>query len=82
MKKNWLVAGALGAVSAIVYFASMADYAFPGVSAQLQALWLGLDTVAQPPYPLMAVFAKMFGVGNALAPVCGAVLFIFCHNPI
>ncbi|MBR2983305.1 MAG: tetratricopeptide repeat protein [Kiritimatiellae bacterium] len=76
MKKNWLVAGALGAVSAIVYFASMADYAFPGVSAQLQALWLGLDTVAQPPYPLMAVFAKMFGVGNALAPVCGAAAVV------
>ena len=30
MKKNYLIAGTLGLVAAILYFASMADYAFPG----------------------------------------------------
>ena len=27
---DWLIAGALGALAAVVYFISMADYAFPG----------------------------------------------------
>jgi tetratricopeptide (TPR) repeat protein len=76
MKKNWLAAVILGATSAILYFASMADYAFPGVSAHLQSLWRGLDTVSTPPYPFMAVFAKMFGGGNLLAPICGIVAVI------
>jgi hypothetical protein len=82
MKKNWLAACILGAVSAVLYFASMVDYAFPGVSAHLQALWRGLDTASTPPYPLMAFFAKLFGAGNALAPVCGAlsVVLVFAFT--
>ena len=31
--KNWLFAGALSAAAAILYFASLAGYAFPGESA-------------------------------------------------
>ncbi|MBR2839643.1 MAG: tetratricopeptide repeat protein [Kiritimatiellae bacterium] len=73
MKKTHLVAGALGIVAAVLYFASMADYAFPGESARLMACWRGIDVPEIPPYPLMAVFAAMFGAGNALAPVCGAI---------
>ena len=73
MKKNLLVAAMLGIASAVLYFASMADYAFPGISAHLQSLWHGLDTAAAAPYPFMAIFAKMFGAGNVLGPVAGAV---------
>ena len=71
--KNWLFAGALGAAAAILYFASLAGYAFPGESAQLMVYWKGLDVPDVPVYPLMAVFAKLLGGGNLLAPVCGVV---------
>ena len=73
MKRKWLVALAFGCVAAVVYFASMANYAFPGESAHLQALWRGLDFAADCPYPLMAMFAKLLGSGNLLAPVCGVL---------
>ena len=79
MKKNGLVAAILGGIAAVVYFASMATFAFPGESAHLQALWRGLDFATVEPYPFMAVFAKLFGAGNLLAPVCGvlAVVLLF-----
>ena len=79
MKRSWIVAGILGVVSAIVYFASLADYAFPGTSAHLMAVWQGLDTVAQVQYPLMRVFALLLGGGNLIAPVCGvlSVMLLF-----
>lgn len=79
MKKNWALAGILGLVAAIVYFASMAGYAFPGESAHLMAVWKGLDAASQSPFPLMAVFAKALGCGNAIAPLCGtaAVMLVF-----
>jgi tetratricopeptide (TPR) repeat protein len=70
---DWLIAGALGALAAVVYFISMADYAFPGESAHLMALWSGLDEAVVKPNPWMAVFAKFFGCSNALGPVCGAI---------
>ena len=43
---DWLSAAVLGVVSAVLYFASMANYAFPGTSAQLTAAWRGLDPSA------------------------------------
>ena len=69
MKKNALVAVGLGIVAAVLYFASLAGYAYPGDSARLMALWRGLDAGACE-YPLFAAFAKLFGGGNAAAPVC------------
>ena len=71
--KNWLFAGALGGAAAILYFASLAGYAFPGESAQLMVYWKGLDVPDVPVYPLMAFFAKLLGGGNLIAPVCGVV---------
>ena len=69
-----IVAAALGLVAAALYFASMADYAFPGESASLIACWRGLDMLPKlAPHPLMAVFAKVSGTGNVLAPICGAL---------
>ena len=69
--KNWLFAGAMGAAAAVMYFASLAGYAFPGESAQLMVYWKGLETPDVPVYPLMAFFAKLLGGGNLIAPICG-----------
>jgi len=73
MKRNWLVAAIFGGISAVIYFALLAHYAFPGESAHLQALWKGLDFTVSDPYPLMAIFAKLVGAGNLLAPICGVI---------
>lgn len=79
MKKNILICLTLGLLSAIVYFPSMADYAFPGVSAQLMAAWRGLDIAPSVQYPLMAAIVKAVGVSNFIAPVLGvlSVLLVF-----
>ena len=79
LKVDLLVAGALGVVAALIYFVSLAGYAFPGESAHLMALWSGLDTAAQPQYPLMAVFARWLGGGNLIAPVCGVVAVVLTY---
>jgi len=73
MKKNWLLAGIVGIASAVLYFASVVSYAFPGESAHLRALWLGLDPVGGVSHPLMSVFSGLFGHGNMIAPVCGVI---------
>ena len=72
-KADWVTAGILSAAAALLYFASMATYAYPGLSAHLAALWLGLDVAPFMPYPLLHPFARIFGYGNAIAPVCGAL---------
>ena len=79
MKRNWAVAGVLSFLAAIVYFASMASYTFPGEGADLIAAWRGLEVMAVPKYPLLSVFARLFGGGNVIAPVSGllAVLFLY-----
>ena len=68
---DWTVGAALAALAALVYFLSMANYAYPGESAHLQVVWRGLDAAASTPYPLMALFARPLGCGNAIAPVLG-----------
>ena len=72
MKKKSFIALLLGAVAAVIYFASLAGYAYPGESARLIALWRGLEAGVCE-YPLMAVFAKLLGGGNVIAPICGAL---------
>lgn len=76
---DWTVGAALAALAALVYFLSMASYAYPGESAHLQVVWRGLDAAASTPYPLMAFFARPLGCGNAIAPVLGvlAVLLLY-----
>ena len=78
-KRTGLAACALGAVAAVIYFASLAGYAFPGESAQLMVYWRGLDAPSAPVYPLMAVFARLFGAGNLLAPICGTLSVVLVH---
>lgn len=80
MKKNWLLAGAFGLVAAIIYICSTANYAFPGESAHLMAVWKGFSSDTSAGYPFMAVFAKALGGGNVIAPVCGVIAVIaFFH---
>ena len=76
-KVDCLVAAAFAVVSALLYFTTVASFAYPGESAHLQALWRGLDTAKVAPYPLMAFFAKLFGAGNLLAPICGVLSTVF-----
>ena len=73
MKKNFALAGIVSAVAAIMFLASVATYAYPGDGARLMAIWQGLDFASVAPYPLMAVFAKLLGAGNAIAPISGAL---------
>ena len=70
---DWVIAGILGGVAAVLYYSTMAGYAFPGESARLMVHWRGLDFAVVHEYPLMAAFAGIFGFGNAIAPACGAV---------
>ena len=68
---DWAVGAALAALAALVYFLSMATYVYPGESAHLQVVWRGLDVASSTPYPLMAIFARPLGCGNAIAPLLG-----------
>ena len=73
MKRRWFVAGMLGVASAVLFFVSMATYAYPGESARLMAEWKGLGLSTTGHYPLMRFFAGLLGGGNLIAPVCGAL---------
>ena len=72
-KNNWLYAGGLGLVAAILYFVSTAGYAYPGDSAHLMAVWRGLTSDATMKYPFMAAVVRLLGGGNLIAPICGVV---------
>ena len=77
---DWIIALALGAAALVLYVCSLAGYAYPGESAHLMAVWQGLDAQPFNQYPLMAPFARLFGAGNALAPVCGALATMFVYG--
>ena len=73
---DWTVAAVLAVVSLALYFASMANYVYPGESAHLAAVWSGLDSAPFCMFPLARGFASLFGYGNSSAPVCGAVAVV------
>ena len=79
MMKKSFVALVLGLVAAVLYFSSLADYAFPGESAALLASWQGLAPATNASYPLFGAFARLFGGGNLIAPIAGvfAVVALF-----
>lgn len=81
-KFEWAAALGLGAAAAALFFLSMADYVFPGESAHLMAVWKGLDAGSFNQYPLAAFFAKLFGAGNAFAPVCGVVAVVALYHVV
>ena len=68
---GWL-AGALFLFGAAVYFLGCVDFAFPGESAKLLALWNGFDAMTLDPYPLLSRFVGAVGPGNWIAPLAGA----------
>lgn len=72
-KTDWLISAALGLVAAVLYFVGCADFAYPGRSAHLLCLVNSLDAEAWTRYPLTGLFARIFGGGNLLSPVCGAI---------
>ena len=73
-KFDYLVSLGLALVAAILFYAGMASYAYPGESASLMAICHGLDTITKNSYPVMGFFVRVFGSGNALAPFAGAVI--------
>lgn len=77
---EWIVAGALGAVAALLYFCTMASCAYPGEGAHLMTLWKGLDSAAVNVHPLMAIFARLFGCSNVLGPLCGIVSVVTLYH--
>ncbi len=70
---DWMIAAGLAVVAGVLYFASLADYLYPGESARLAVQWSSSDPSAFVMYPLAKAFAGFFGYGNAFAPVCGAL---------
>jgi len=72
-KIDWLIAAGFAVAAAVLYFSGMANFAYPGESAHLTVLWRGLDVAETVEYPVMGFFAKLFGAGNVLAPICGIV---------
>ena len=77
---EWIVACALAAVAALLYFCTMASCAYPGEGAHLMTLWKGLDSAAVNVHPLMAVFARLFGCSNILGPLCGIVTVVALYH--
>ncbi len=71
VKADIVLMAALAVFSALLYFPFVADYAFPGESAQLAVVWRGLDVADYNPYPLLALFAKGSGAANLFAPFLG-----------
>lgn len=70
---DWIVSLALAVLAFLLYWATKANYVFPGESAHLLAVWNGLDVSTYNAYPLMGWFARTFGAGNFFSVVCGAV---------
>jgi len=79
-KAEWTIAGILALLAALLFFPGMAGYVFPGEPAKLMCQWMGLDVSSMNAYPLMAAFAKVFGVGNHLAPVCAIIAALALYH--
>ena len=77
---EWMVASALAAVAALLYFCTMASCAYPGEGAHLMTLWKGLDSAAVNVHPLMAIFARLLGCSNVLGPLCGIVSVVALYH--
>ena len=73
MRRLWIGAIVFGFTAAVVYFASVAGFAYPGESAALLAYLHGLGDASSPAaHPLFLRIARLFGGGNLLAPALGA----------
>ena len=85
MRKLITCAVGFGLAAAVVFFASVADFAYPGESAAILARLAGVGGAQSVAHPLFMAFARLCGGGNMLAPVAGAFgcLLLFavvgCH---
>lgn len=72
---DWILSSALAALAFIVFLCGLADYAYPGLSAQLMSAFQGLEPLPEAKYPLLAsINGLFFSTGSQLlAPICGAV---------
>lgn len=77
--RDWMIAGGLGLLAAILYIASNASYVFPGETARLEALWAGLDTTTLMPSPLMKIFTGLLGF-KLIAPIFGVIAVITLYH--
>ena len=75
-RRNWLAAGIVGVLAALVYLGCLAGYAYPGESARLMAAWRGLAVAASPGHPLMGVLARLTGASNWLSAICGLIAVV------
>ena len=79
---DWILSSVLAGFAFIVFLCGLADYAYPGQSAQLLSALQGLEPLPEAKYPLFAcVNGLLFPAGSQLlAPICGAVgVFILYH---
>lgn len=70
---NRLLPALLGIAALVFLGVRMVDFAFPGESAALMAAWNGLSPIEGMPHPVMGWLCRLFGGGNLLSPVLGAV---------
>lgn len=64
-------AAGVAAISALLFFTGLGEYAHPGESAHLTALWKGLDVASWNEFPFAGAVARFFGVSQAFPPLCG-----------
>ena len=78
--KDWLVAIAVALASAVFYGFFTAAFVYPGETAQVASVWLGLDTMSYAPYQLMKSFALPFGASNFFSLGCLAVSVVLIYS--
>jgi tetratricopeptide (TPR) repeat protein len=78
--RDWLIGGILGIFAMALYYFGIAPFVYPGESAHVTAVWMNLDNASVYPYPLAAIFYRMFGVSNALSPILGALAVAFSYR--
>ena len=78
--KDWLAAIAVALASAVFYGFFTAAFVYPGETAQVASVWLGLDTMSYAPYQLMKSFALPFGASNFFSLGCLAVSVVLIYS--
>ena len=68
---DWIIAGLVGILAAVMYLPSVSPFAHPGESAGLLCEWLGLDAYPFHRFPLTGILARATGATPWLAPMCG-----------
>lgn len=78
-KIDLAIAAVLAALAALLFYPSLASYAYPGESAHLLAVWSGLDVSVFNAYPLAHYVASRLSLGNGLGPFAGIVAALLLY---